>query len=96
MNTAVVLLGAITTAGDRGQHGHMGRSHGDVGDDQKESSCELHWCCVGWKGVRFLLFVEWVGVVMREEAEESLMRMSYWYRKRKCEAVRKGREEGVQ
>lgn len=40
--TAIVLLGAVTTTGSRGQHGHMGRSHGDVGDDQEESCCELH------------------------------------------------------
>lgn len=43
VDTAVVLLGADATTGYRGQHGHMGRSHGDVRDDQKESGCELHF-----------------------------------------------------
>lgn len=33
VDTAVVLLGADTTAGNRGQHGHVGRSHGNVRDD---------------------------------------------------------------
>ena len=47
VDTAVVLLGADTTAGYRGQHGHVGRSHGDVGDDQKESGCELHFWELG-------------------------------------------------
>jgi hypothetical protein len=66
MNTAVVLLGTITTARGRGQHGHMGRNHGDVRDDQKESSSKLHFvvALVVEEGEGFL-FVEWVRVVMR-------------------------------
>ena len=42
MNATVVLLGSVTTTRGRRKHGHMGRSHSDVGDEEKDGSGKLH------------------------------------------------------